>query len=54
MSTKAESAELILKLYDLRREETMRQARVWFYRFTPESVQDIFNVMTSAAHTTGW
>ncbi len=47
MSTKAESAELILKLYDLRREETMRRARDWFARFNPESVQDILNVMTS-------
>lgn len=60
MSTKAESAELILKLYDLRREETMRQARDWFARFNPASVQDILNVMTSehSAHyrmvTTYW
>jgi hypothetical protein len=30
MATKAESAELVLKLYDLRREKKMRKARKWF------------------------
>jgi hypothetical protein len=40
---KQRSAELILKLYDLRREETMRKARNWFgVEFFPESVDDIF------------
>ena len=41
MSTKAESADLILKLYDLRREEVMRKARNWWASFNPQSVQDI-------------
>ena len=45
MSTKYESAELILRLYELRREETMRQARNWFARFSPESAQDIVNAV---------
>ena len=31
MSDKVESANLILKLYDLRREEVMRQARQWYF-----------------------
>ncbi len=45
MSTKHEDAKLILKLYDLRREETMRKARAWFGGFSPESTQDIVNAM---------
>ena len=45
MSTKYESADLILKLYELRREETMRKARDWFARFNPESAQDIVNAV---------
>jgi hypothetical protein len=45
MSTKYESADLILKLYDLRREETMRKARIWWGGFNPDSVQDITNAL---------
>jgi hypothetical protein len=41
MTDKAKSAELILKLYDLRRESVMREARNWFFTFNPESVEDI-------------
>ena len=41
MSTKYESADLILKLYDLRREETMRKARDWFFWFCPETYEDL-------------
>ncbi|MDT5158227.1 MAG: hypothetical protein QOC61_1099 [Acidobacteriota bacterium] len=41
MTDKVKSAELILKLYDLRREEVMRQARNWFFTFNPESMEDI-------------
>jgi hypothetical protein len=43
MTDKAKSAELIMKLYDLRREEVMRQARNWFFGFHPESAEDIMN-----------
>jgi len=43
--SKYESAELILKLYDLRREETMRKARNWFFGFNPTSVDDIEKTM---------
>ncbi|HZT32147.1 MAG TPA: hypothetical protein VFA33_19825 [Bryobacteraceae bacterium] len=45
MSKQAE-ADLILKLYDLRREGTMRQARDWYFReFHPESKADVDGVM---------
>ncbi len=37
-----ESADLLLKLYDLRRETKMRDARTWFIGFTPESTDDLF------------
>ena len=45
MSTPYESADLILKLYELRREATMRQARNWFITFTPDSVDDIVKTL---------
>jgi hypothetical protein len=36
-----EEAGLILKLYELRREETMRQARNWYFaEFNPQSMAD--------------
>lgn len=41
MSKEYESADLIIKLYDLRREETMRKARDWFFGFNPESVEEV-------------
>ena len=41
MTDKVKSAELILKLYDLRREPVMRQARNWFFTFNPTSAADI-------------
>ncbi len=43
--SKAESAELILKLYDLRREATMREARNWMISFFPESAADIIQAL---------
>lgn len=43
--SKHQDAELILKLYDLRREATMREARNWFWTFNPTSVQDIIDVL---------
>ncbi|MBP9664200.1 MAG: hypothetical protein KBD94_06225 [Pyrinomonadaceae bacterium] len=45
MSTKYESAELILKLYDLRREEVMRKARDWMFGFNPTTVEEYSNTM---------
>ncbi len=44
---KHRGADLILKLYDLRREETMRKARDWMIRFNPDSMQDIIDVILS-------
>jgi hypothetical protein len=45
MSDKYQSADLILKLYDLRREEKMREARKWFGTFLPESAEDIMQTV---------
>lgn len=41
----AKSAELLMQLYDLRREETMRKARNWMFTFNPASVEDIEKTM---------
>jgi hypothetical protein len=46
--SKAESADLILKLYDLRREATMREARSWIVTFFPESAGDVLQTMIDA------
>jgi hypothetical protein len=43
--SKVESADLILKLYDLRREEKMRQAREWIFTFDPKNVDDFWATM---------
>ncbi len=46
-----EEATLILKLYELRREETMRKARDWFFRvFNPETIADV-NVAMFGEHS---
>ena len=48
MSTPHESMMGILKLYELRSEQTMRKARDWFAtKFYPESTQDILSVLVS-------
>jgi len=46
MSKQAE-ADLILKLYDLRREALMREARTWFFMFNPKSVDEILEILTT-------
>jgi hypothetical protein len=44
--SKQEEAGLILKLYELRREETMRKARDWYFReFNPQSIADFTSAM---------
>lgn len=43
--SKVESADLILKLYDLRRETKMRQAREWIFGFNPTSVDEYWQTM---------
>jgi hypothetical protein len=47
MADKEKSAELIMKLYDLRREEVMRQARNWYFTFNPESAEDVAAIARS-------
>jgi hypothetical protein len=42
---KHEDADLILKLYELRREPIMREARNWMFTFNPTSVQDVMETM---------
>src|SRR5580692_5373802 len=44
--SKQEEAGLILKLYELRREETMRKARDWYFRdFNPQSMAEFTEAM---------
>jgi hypothetical protein len=43
--SKAKSADLILKLYDLRREAKMREARDWMFGFNPTSADEIMQTM---------
>src|ERR1044072_6545511 len=45
--SKHHDAELILKLYELRREKTMREARNWFFQFNPKGKEDFIDVLTS-------
>ena len=46
MSSAYESADLILKLYELRREEVMRKAREWYTKeFHPSSSHDVVNTL---------
>jgi len=41
-STAYESATLLIRLYELRREPAMREARVWYVsKFNPNSVDDV-------------
>jgi hypothetical protein len=43
--SKVESADLILKLYDLRRETKMREARNWIFGFNPKSADEYEKTM---------
>jgi hypothetical protein len=43
--SKHDDADLILKLYDLRREPVMREARNWIFTFNPTSMQDVFDAL---------
>jgi len=42
---KHEDADLILKLYELRREPVMREARNWFFSFNPTSAAEYMEEM---------
>ena len=49
MSSTFESAQLVLKLYELRRDPVMRVARDWFFRkFNPSSIEDFLAVLDGA------
>lgn len=53
MSSPYESATLLIRLYELRREPTMREARTWYARsFNPASIDDVMQALTgpSSAH----
>lgn len=45
VTRKYEDANLILKLYDLRREPIMREARNWFFSFNPQTASDYLETM---------
>jgi hypothetical protein len=45
--SKQQDADLILKLYDLRREPVMREARNWFFTFNPTTIQDVMEALMS-------
>jgi hypothetical protein len=46
MPTPYESATLLIRLYELRREPTMREARNWFSReFNPSSIDDVVQAL---------
>ncbi len=48
MATPFESAQLILKLFELRRDPVLREARTWFIReFHPETLADVKAAMAS-------
>ncbi|MGA8540641.1 MAG: hypothetical protein WB566_14150 [Terriglobales bacterium] len=40
-------AELIMKLYDLRREAEIRKARNWWLGFWPDSADDVLKIATA-------
>ena len=45
MSSPYESANLLLRLYELRREPTMREARTWFaQRFNPTTFEEAMQI----------
>ena len=53
MSTPYESATLLIRLYELRREATMREARNWYARsFNPTTIEDMLQAVSgpNSAH----
>lgn len=48
MPTPFESAQLVLKLFELRREPVLREARTWFIReFHPDTIADVEAALAS-------
>jgi hypothetical protein len=55
MGAKQEEADLILRLYEMRRDETLRKAREWFdTKFDPQSAQDVIALVTSGFSETAY
>jgi hypothetical protein len=51
MNDIAASAELLLKLYELRTESSLRQARAWFaFEFHPASAHDVLRTWLGPGH----
>jgi hypothetical protein len=48
MAATPADAQVVMHLYELRREAEMRKARNWFATFNPQSVDDIISVVTAA------
>ena len=46
----AEDAQIIMRLYDLRREPEMRKARAWFASFWPRSADEILQLIQAPAN----
>ena len=47
MSSAYESATLIIRLYELRRDPTMREARIWFARsFNPSTIDEVMQAVS--------
>ena len=42
-----QDADLVLKLFDLRREAKLREARSWFGGFYPDSVEDLYRAYSA-------
>ena len=53
-STPYESATLLIRLYELRREDKMREARQWYVsQFHPSSVEDVMQAL-AGPHSAGF
>lgn len=51
MTDTATAANLLLKLYELRTEPTLRQARAWFaFEFHPSSTRDVLSTWLGPGH----
>lgn len=48
MAATPADAQVVMHLYELRREAEMRKARNWFAMFNPQSADDIISVVTAA------
>ena len=51
MADQAQAAAVLLKLYELRTEPTLRQARAWFaFEFHPASARDVLSTWLGPGH----